>query len=177
MSCAVMSQTSARSADVGDAVVLPEILTTTSVKPIALVWTSMLLVPKLLMVYSPPLSTRSTPETFPRTTGRPFGSMVTGPVPVQVAPGVKSTAAQISAAVFIFVVKYGLGSAGVSKLSACGNSMISLWSTAAEPDSVSAVTPLPSTQVPTPFRGDDSEPWTPTCPPMVMLPLVPTFPP
>src|SRR5258708_8793250 len=28
-----------------------------------------------------------------------------------------------------------------------------------------------------PVRGDDSDPWTSTCPPMLMLPFVPTLPP
>src|SRR5436190_9396514 len=104
------------------------------------------------------------PVTLPRTMGvvEPMGSMVGTPLTlVHVAgrPG-QVIRAVICAHVFVGDVGgMGLGRAGVSKFSGCGKlTRLSAGYVAACPSLVSAVTLLPSTQSPTPARGDESDP-------------------
>src|SRR5205085_12001176 len=95
-------------------------------------------------------------EMLPRLTVVPIGSMVvTPPEVVQVAG--RTTCEHANAP----VGGIGLGSEGVGKVSACDNGTSALLSTVAEPFSVSAgMVGDPSTQLPIPVRGGDSEPST-----------------
>src|SRR5437868_5524776 len=99
----------------------------------------------------------------------PFGVMVaTPPLNTQADPGkrvVMNVVHHAAEGVSVVVADgIGLGSAGVAKLSACGSCTRALLSTVAAPVSVKAVTLTPLVQLPTPLRGDDSDPCTSTWP-------------